>query len=277
MELLTSCPVLFVLLLAVALRENWAVEKINYAYTCKRSHIIEMIGGVNSKANVKLLKKIVIDSFEETDVNIFLSILKGEIDPGYIIHWKEIPLSVLKFVAVYDAFKPGELLSNLLRIETSRKVLGQVYWHYYHRYQKIYKVGIALDEARVLDAQLYKCKTVDQYYEIMDKIKLLSVQFSVPPVPGNQNITPIMHSYDLMIEAEIMHHCVASYSHKILEGEYFIYRITLPERATLSLMPHVDHGWDYPVIEQIRGKFNNKVLQTTCDMVSKWLESNIQI
>lgn len=63
----------------------------------------------------------------------------------------------------------------------------------------------------------------------------LPEQFPNPPLVGTAEIQPITTLTDLVHEGRTMHHCVASYAQDVVSGMQYIYRVTAPVRATLSL------------------------------------------
>ena len=67
-----------------------------------------------------------------------------------------------------------------------------------------------------------------------------------------------------------MRHCVASYDRRVMRGECVVYRVTAPERATLSI------EWSAPrrawTIEQLLGPENRPVVPATQAAVQRWLD-----
>ena len=63
-----------------------------------------------------------------------------------------------------------------------------------------------------------------------------NIEFPEPPYAGNNAISPIAVAIDLYNEGKDMHHCVAAFCEKVVQGECYFYRITSPERATLELV-----------------------------------------
>ena len=67
--------------------------------------------------------------------------------------------------------------------------------------------------------------------------------FGPAPFPGNQRIRPILTGEELLEEGEVMKNCVASLHQRILDGNYFVYRVEQPVRATLSIIRR-ENGWE---------------------------------
>lgn len=97
--------------------------------------------------------------------------------------------------------------------------------------------------------------------------------FPPPPVPGTEDITPILSSADLTAEGETMHHCCAGYSERVHQRDAYFYRMTSPMRLTLCLHP-TQRGW---ALEEARGRFNHLPTRQALNAVSAWLESQQQL
>lgn len=89
-----------------------------------------------------------------------------------------------------------------------------------------------------------------------------------PPVPGTPHIVPITTAQALYEEGELQANCVASYLPNVVDGFCYIYRVTAPERATLSIVPTSDGGWRR---SELKGRGNRKVRPITRQTVDWWL------
>ena len=70
-----------------------------------------------------------------------------------------------------------------------------------------------------------------------------------------------------------MSHCVGSYWRKIVRGDYAVYRVLEPERATLGLRwSKARPAWS---IDQLRGFANQPVRPETKVLVRDWVETGV--
>ena len=92
-----------------------------------------------------------------------------------------------------------------------------------------------------------------------------------PPIPGTPAIVPITSATDLAHEGQIQGNCVASYLQRVLGGSCYLYRVTSPERATLSIAPTPGGEWRRV---EIKGPKNQKVELTTIRAVECWLRQH---
>ena len=100
--------------------------------------------------------------------------------------------------------------------------------------------------------------------------ELLKYNFPRPPVMGANGIRPIRTVQDLVEEGEQQSNCVACYAKRIADRQTFIYRITYPERATLSLEKH--HARWQP--GDLLAAKNRPAQPATRKYVEEWLSRN---
>lgn len=69
------------------------------------------------------------------------------------------------------------------------------------------------------------------------ELRRFLAQLSFPPAPfeGNAYLTPITRETDLVAESESMEHCVQTYAPEIFAGDYYVYRWTANERASIGI------------------------------------------
>jgi len=75
----------------------------------------------------------------------------------------------------------------------------------------------------------------------------------MPPINGSDSILPITNFKDLVIEGQQQRNCVKSYHDEILSGNYYVYKVVSPERATLGLEKKRQKKWS---IDQLVSKCN---------------------
>lgn len=100
-----------------------------------------------------------------------------------------------------------------------------------------------------------------------------NLPFPEPPMAGNDNIIPLTNYGELLEESQTQQHCVASYHSKVIEGNYYVYRILAPERATLGVTIHKSSG-DKPVVymDQLKGWQNKVVSEEVVQIVKAWMQ-----
>lgn len=95
--------------------------------------------------------------------------------------------------------------------------------------------------------------------------------YPAPPIPGTPDIVPITSQAELVQEGQVQDHCVASYLPSVRDGLCYIYRVTAPERATLSIVPSSDGGWRR---SELKGLRNSNVQPLTIQSVDRWLSQH---
>lgn len=97
-----------------------------------------------------------------------------------------------------------------------------------------------------------------------------TIDFPPPPFPGSETIRPICNLKDLKAEGRAMHHCVGTYSYKVMDGISYIYSVHSPQRATLELsINRTNNQWE---LVQMHLVCNGKPLNATFSAVAKWLD-----
>jgi len=98
-------------------------------------------------------------------------------------------------------------------------------------------------------------------HQLRERIK--AARFNAAPFEGSPGIEPIHSGEDLVEEGRAMDHCVASYHAQIEEGRYFVYRVTIPVRATLGV-EKCNGRW---VIHEIKGFRNKNIARSDQDAI----------
>lgn len=94
--------------------------------------------------------------------------------------------------------------------------------------------------------------------------------FPDPPLPGDEAVKPITSARELRAEGIDMKHCVAIHESRITTGgNYYVYRVETPERATLALT-RTCRGW---TINQLQGRRNQAVSAQTRLRVEAWYQA----
>lgn len=114
-----------------------------------------------------------------------------------------------------------------------------------------------------------------EFRDRMQKLHQIQIEqeelLGTPPLEGTDNIVPISTISGLLAEGKEMRNCVASYIHKIKNGEIYIYKVLSPERATMSISQRFDGSWYYV---ELKLKRNKAVSWKTQTEVNAWLKSH---
>jgi len=94
------------------------------------------------------------------------------------------------------------------------------------------------------------------------------LDFPDPPLAPEDGIEPIADHRALIDEGAAQHHCVASYAKHVAERRLYVYRVTGPERATVSIKPRADGTWR---ISELRASHNRSVTRRTRRRIERWL------
>ena len=73
-----------------------------------------------------------------------------------------------------------------------------------------------------------------------------------------------------------MRHCIASYVGSVLNGDYYVYQMTAPERLTIGVLIGVGRSkgrWQQCFLREVRGKYNHYPKEASVKLIEDWFES----
>ncbi|MDQ6955264.1 MAG: PcfJ domain-containing protein [Mariprofundaceae bacterium] len=101
----------------------------------------------------------------------------------------------------------------------------------------------------------------------MAQIKIMSrymKPFPKAPIPGTESIQPIQSYRQLVAEGRRQQHCVLSYHTRIMSGNYAVYRMLEPERATIG-------SYGCYILDQVKLHRNRTPSAETRELIRQWL------
>lgn len=113
----------------------------------------------------------------------------------------------------------------------------------------------------------------DSLVDEMGHIQLHDLDLALPPVPvkGTGTIIPLTTARDLIEEGRLQRNCIASYIERVaIQQRLYIYRMTFPERCTLSIMKR-GAKW---VLCELKRTCNLPAAETTRQAVLEWLSQS---
>lgn len=97
-------------------------------------------------------------------------------------------------------------------------------------------------------------------------------QYPAIPIPDTQHCIQLNSFSSLFIESHAQHHCGLTYRSDIAEGEYALFKVLAPERATLGVK------WNPKTrryqFDQLVGKDNAKVAMATRRQIKRWVQAS---
>jgi hypothetical protein len=279
LELLNDSPILLWLIAEKYHNRDWSLEKCDIILGKKRKSILKEILGTGTKADVKFLKNIKLMHGEQDELHVIkTAILEGK-QLGYLKHWHAIPIQVIALLQRFPNLSEAAFLKVIADKLYDRIADGiSDSYRICKLWDDIYHMGSAL-RIENLPAVLNQAKSLDALLNIHDRwmerlhrkeiIISKGETFRKPPIPGNDDIFPVLTFEDLLAEGKLMHHCVGGYVNKINSGSTYIYRVLRPERATLEITGHGRHAR----IGEFRKLYNQSPSSKTYLTVMNWLEN----
>ena len=90
----------------------------------------------------------------------------------------------------------------------------------------------------------------------------------LPPRAANEHIYPLTTQHEIFKEGRRQRHCIGSYVGRVLQGYYYVYVMTEPERLTIGLK--IDRRGMCSIAE-VRGPRNRAPSEQSMKQISAWL------
>jgi len=273
-QLKQSDPVLFALISHRAKQDAWTEEDYVQCFKAKRLDILAKLGYPKRKLALKFMRKI---SMEACDYSFWYN----------LNYW--LCNEMLSALSYYS-----DLSLNHLKLFRRCPYLIALKWTYSNKeiaqvkdiQPLIEKMNAAKRKAEQINslkstlAKIHKMKAladIDAIHLSLNNSLLLhhiaknKILYPLPPIKGNEYIKPIENSITLVIESIKQDNCAWTYHHDIAAGEYYMYEIIQPERATLGLIINDDGCLE---IDQLLTKKNNEPSIDTTEFVQSWFENS---
>ena len=279
-ELLIDTPLIIWMITRTAIQQNWTPEQVIHLSTDKRKNILQQLGFDASNATFKNLSKLNIKYFDER-LYIELNNIDWKIVNPALNHLDTIDFKLVRFLNQNPDYVKWSLISSYDGWNWS------TFEHYFRdterlllRIHQIRRHHINLTEPTNLDPseQIKKCRSLNELIELHDRLaeelndfedaQAQKIIFPEPPFKGTDDIQPIRNLSELKLEGKSQKHCILSYQDRILNLEYYAYRVTQPERATLGIRRTREGRW---MIDQLKLACNQRPSKETQEYVGRWL------
>ena len=271
-ELFIDQPTLFWLLINKAKQDNWSEGAFVNHLQQKRTVLLKICQLPSQRSALKLIQQL---KFERYSVAEYVIIEKLLNIPDYakLNHIKIIDKPLIKLINRYPEMVGTRLINNYHPDDWQVGI--------YDLLTDIYRMVAGLGTANVTH-QIGQCRTYRNIQTLHDRLvdefnqlktgTLPDVTYQDPPFLGTEHIIPITNSKELIIEGKEQKHCITSYHPSIFNKQYYVYRVTYPERATLGLT--LKNGFK-PEFDQLKLKRNFSVSNETKLYVLSWLANSI--
>lgn len=277
-ELFGHSPNLCWLLIVASSEKEWSNTWVDELLRQPRRQILQALFGSGSKAMVKLLNRVQLCKGDLKEYRLLCQALAQPERLQPLAAWAEIPTNLLLLATSFPQLIHSRFIRQLvLTTDLGLEAVTARIKRYVRHWRDALNVArlLGMTDARVAlerceDPQALKALH-DRWTDRLNQRSCIAVHgkvdFPPPPVPGNEHIHPILTLEDLQEEGRLMRHCVASYVHKIMSGECYIYRILQPERATIEVIFHNGEA----SINQVSLVRNNRPNEQTRAAIHNWL------
>ena len=289
-DLMAAVPALAVCLalrVRVGSRQGVRRKRLDYAnlVRCRQREIASAIGFGDSEAVVSILKKIQPDACTPRDLSVIGQLIKDARTFPHLLNAQQIsgPAIFILDDEMLRGKLGGDLITYLSReFPLTDDILcaakgtellrgGSKARPFYDLHLGIRDLVRFSPDIVIQSFEDYQARHARMVKKLNEgAVSRSSAQFPTPPFPGTEHIQPITTAKELAVEGKEMQHCVKSYLRDILKWFTAVYRVTFPERATLSL-ERGPHAW---YLGQLKLRNNEEPSEETVAFVHTWLKSN---
>ena len=268
------------------LRDKRSPGLINDLLHSKRRHVCDVLGFPGTESTVKIMSKITPEACDISRLKRLRTVLKRKNIENLLRHTPIITLGTM--VVVLKWWRSGALTVGLVQelghLLNERNVKPDELTSY----QAMAHMKDTLRMFRMINMPVRPMKSMEEMEALHGRLVLtintafpnpeegtdgdvdlitMPKEFPPPPLPGNSWIHPLTTPEMLIKEGREQNNCVASLIDEVACGGIYVYKITWPERATVSIKQFTGE-W---VVEQIETAENEPVAKGTIRKVEEWL------
>ncbi|MBK1621122.1 hypothetical protein CKO42_22415 [Lamprobacter modestohalophilus] len=256
--------------------QGWSEHQLIEIAGRKQTEILSALGLPPYRRVLRLIAKLRIGEFDTYEVDRLLRVLRDEATCNALVHEPELSCRLVKILEDYP-WVAGRPLQRLL-CEASNRTLRE--W-----INDSLRMGgeAALRELRRCDRpsqvrRLHERLIVEQIEQDGNHHRRFDASghlLAFPPAPfaDTASIQAITTPDALQLETQSMRHCVASYTDRVYDGQYAVYKVLEPERLTLGL--RLRDGGDV-FLDQLKGFANQAPCPQAQAAVEQWLHEQLK-
>ncbi|WP_200241893.1 PcfJ domain-containing protein [Lamprobacter modestohalophilus] len=256
--------------------QGWSEHQLVEIAGRKQTEILSALGLPPYRRVLRLIAKLRIGEFDAYEVDRLLRVLREEATCNALVHERQLSCRVVKILEDYP-WVAGRPLQRLL-CEASNRTLRE--W-----INDSLRMG---GEAALLE--LRRCDRPSQVRRLHERLIVEQIEqdgnrrrrfdasghiLAFPPAPfaDTASIQAITTPDALQLETQLMRHCVASYTDRVYDGQYAVYKVLEPERLTLGLS--LRYGG--VALDQLKGVSNRRPSPEAQAAVEHWLHEQLKV
>ena len=252
----------------------------------KQTQLLEQLGLPGTKNMVQITKKIHPSSIRPELLEMLKKCTCQEDVLKQLSHLKKINAGVLAVAgsARISRHVTPQLLEEIsingqnnhypMAAHTLREIIE---WHgqlrknrAFPRFKHLADLEVYYDE--LVDGELRTIaeeeRRVNRFVDPEKLIQQFRKPLGRPPIQAGEHIKPLRTAAALLREGQLQRNCVGGYADRVRLGRCYIYRVTAPERATLSVIRTAGGEW---IIGELFASCNRPVRPETKETVNDWL------
>lgn len=272
-ELFVSQPILFWLMLCTAKEQNVPEHKLLLLMGKSRKEILLFCGLPATKSALKVISKLRFFKYNSKALAEIRLLFKTDNYSG-LNHLERIGRIASPLINDFPELLKSRLLQGVCK-ENSDYTIARII-------RDTQLMAETLEINNVME-RVKNCDSFDAVHALHDYLvrrlnnpnlhpnfdeEMPDVKYQTPPLEGNSFIFPITDAKGLYEEGRVQNHCVYSYHADIVSGDYYVYKIISPQRATLGLFLYPDGEVE---LDQLYLADNSPVSSTTQKFVLEWI------
>ncbi|WP_232504085.1 PcfJ domain-containing protein, partial [Thiomicrospira microaerophila] len=272
-QLLLSAPTLLWMIMDYAKSHQLEPDQVWPWFSAKRKTIVGLYQLPQNNATVHLLSKYHSDhKFSQRDIELIQQLYTrsfyNDKKHGHIPYFDPMRIRLIMQDATILQFKLLQQTGPHITRTQLKHTLDAFYMAQqlnYPQYGQILKTSTHIAQINTIHDQL--AEIINQQQANIQRERI----YPAPLIPPTDDIEYIQSHYELVIEGKQMHHCIASYDQRIVEGRYLVYRLLQPERATIGIEITHDNRLE---LDQVRLVCNKQAAPETEHYVRSWINTH---
>jgi len=280
-DIFKHSPVIFWIACIYTQKNQQSIEVISKFLHQKRTTILFKIVGNDSKKVLKFIQKLELKQGSQREYELICNALKRERIIDKFKHCSSISVQEIGIAMKFPDLTNHKIIKaylnenydfeqNIALFSKVRKLIKDV-----KNMANVERINLPLNYFEQFKCKKDLQKAHDLLVKQVNQRKISrhnSYALANSPLKDSETIIQIRKSVDLLLEGQLMHHCVGGYIGEAFYGNSYFYRVMYPERATLQIQ--VVSGVSR--ITQFKLACNQKPSDESWIAVKQWLGKKTQ-
>ena len=275
-DLLISNPLLLWLLVDGGVFARASLGEVNRKLSVKQRVLCSRLGLKGTEQQVRVLKRAASEHLHMRSIRKLKKLLRDREVCKYLRHQPKITSSIVSLLERHPWLvrHPARSLINDLHDHETLRCFEDVVQMLFDL-EPLFNCRTAAGLWRLHDRVVADLNADDGFRLLRDESGRV-LELPAQPLLGNEVIQPLTTQQQIVDEGRAMKHCVASYIRRVIEGEYYLYRMEEPERLTIGIrvLRGSGGGPGQCLLREVRGKCNRYPADASMRLIEDWFENS---